>query len=126
MLCRPCVIVHETDITTGEQLGTGGFSVVYRGTWLGTPVAIKKWLNNGTSESERNEMRGEIMSNAVSCFLLKPLHPSLVSVVHRGGDACSVCPLRMGLPLVVPPAQQRGTLTLTPLGICMILNGCSA
>lgn len=60
---------------TDEQLGTGGFSVVYCGTWLGTPVAIKKWLNNGASESERGEMRGEIMSNAVSSFL-QPLSQS--------------------------------------------------
>ena len=81
--CRPCVIISETDISTGEQLGTGGFSVVYSGTWLGTPVAIKKWLNSGTSDSERSEMRGEIMSNAVSCLLLQPLCVSVFPVVMQ-------------------------------------------
>jgi predicted Ser/Thr protein kinase len=62
--------IPESDVTTGEQLGAGGFSVVYRGTWLGTPVAIKKWFETGASEAQRCEVRSEIMSNAVSSVVM--------------------------------------------------------
>jgi hypothetical protein len=81
------VTIDEKDVTTEEQLGTGGFSVVYRGTWLGTPVAVKKWLSNGASDSERSEMRGEIMSNVVRSILLENLRPSL----QHSCLACDSC-----------------------------------
>ena len=118
------MIVHETDVTTGEQLSTGGSSVVYRGKWLGTPVAIKKWLNSGNSESEMSEMRREIMSNAVSFFSLMPSHPSLVYVVRCGGEVCRALPTSGGFALdgaSDPPTWS--SLTLTTLGIRVNLHG---
>lgn len=81
---RPCVKIEENDVLTKEQLGTGGFSVVYRGTWLGTPVAVKKWLNGQGSEAERNEMRGEIMTNAVSRLSQQALSCAVLPLFHEG------------------------------------------
>ena len=34
--------ITEADIEFGDQIGQGGFSVIYKGTLNGTPVAIKK------------------------------------------------------------------------------------
>lgn len=34
--------ITEADLEFGEQIGQGGFSVIYKGTLNGTPVAIKK------------------------------------------------------------------------------------
>lgn len=34
--------IQMSDMTLGEQIGQGGFSVIHKGTLNGTPVAIKK------------------------------------------------------------------------------------
>eukprot|EP00892_Ulva_mutabilis_P004252 jgi/Ulvmu1/2199/UM013_0045.1 len=63
MACQlgPPLSIDEADLDIGDTLGTGGFSVVYRGTWFCTPVAIKKWF---ASDTHQLEIRGEIMTNA--------------------------------------------------------------
>lgn len=62
---RPPLLIEESDLKLGDSLGTGGFSVVYRGTWLCTPVAVKKWFKSAASKAQQLEIRGEIMTNAV-------------------------------------------------------------
>lgn len=62
---RPPLSIEESELEIGDPLGTGGFSVVYRGTWLCTPVAIKKWFRAAASDAQQLEIRGEIMTNAV-------------------------------------------------------------
>lgn len=66
MTCQlgPPLAIEESDIDIGETLGTGGFSVVYRGSWLCTPVAVKKWFKSSASDAQQREIRGEIMTNA--------------------------------------------------------------
>lgn len=39
--------------------------MVYRGLWLGTPVAIKKWFDSHASVEQRAEIRQEIITVAV-------------------------------------------------------------
>jgi serine/threonine protein kinase len=39
---RPPSTLRPTDIELGVKIGSGGFSKIYRGTWLGKDVAIKK------------------------------------------------------------------------------------
>jgi predicted Ser/Thr protein kinase len=64
-ICRPAISIEEKDVDLGDQLGSGGFSVVYRGTWLGTPVAIKQWFDSNASSEKRLEIREEILTLAV-------------------------------------------------------------
>jgi hypothetical protein len=63
--CRPSLAIDTPDVQIAEQLGSGGFSVVYRGTWLGTPVAIKKWFDSNATTQQRTEIRQEVMTLAV-------------------------------------------------------------
>ena len=45
------------DLEIQDQIGGGGFSLVYRGLWKGTPVAIKKWFDPSMSEEMMQEFR---------------------------------------------------------------------
>jgi hypothetical protein len=77
-ICRPAISIEEKDVEFGDQLGSGGFSVVYRGTWLGTPVAIKQWFDSNASSEKRREIREEVLTLAVmSCVSLVMLYTKL-------------------------------------------------
>lgn len=60
--CLPCrhsssyQIPYE-DLEVQDQIGGGGFSLVYRGFWKGTPVAIKKWFDPNHSEQMVQDFR---------------------------------------------------------------------
>jgi serine/threonine protein kinase len=43
------------EIILEDQIGSGSFSEVYKGKWLGTTVAIKRFLLNQTASSIENE-----------------------------------------------------------------------
>ncbi len=43
------------EIILDEQIGSGSFSEVYKGKWLGTTVAIKRFLLNQTASSVEHE-----------------------------------------------------------------------
>jgi hypothetical protein len=49
------------DLEIQDQIGGGGFSLVYRGLWKGTPVAIKKWFDPNATEQMMQEFRLEEM-----------------------------------------------------------------
>jgi predicted Ser/Thr protein kinase len=40
-----------------DQIGGGGFSLVYKGFWRGTPVAIKKWFDPNMTDQLMQEFR---------------------------------------------------------------------
>ncbi|GLC53675.1 hypothetical protein PLESTB_000775200 [Pleodorina starrii] len=76
------------DLEVQDQIGGGGFSLVYRGFWKGTPVAIKKWFDPNHSEQMVQEFREEVMTLAelrhphVMQFLgacMKPPHLAMVT-----------------------------------------------
>ena len=64
-MLRPSLTIEHADIVYGEQLGSGGFSVVYKGTWLGTLVAIKTWFDGSATAEQRCNIRQEVMTLAV-------------------------------------------------------------
>lgn len=51
-----CQIPYE-DLDVQDQIGGGGFSLVYRGLWKGTPVAIKKWFDPVATDQLMQEFR---------------------------------------------------------------------
>ncbi|KAG2489162.1 hypothetical protein HYH03_012388 [Edaphochlamys debaryana] len=81
-------IIPYEDLDVQDQIGGGGFSLVYRGFWKGTPVAIKKWFDPQQSEAMVQEFREEVMTLAdlrhpnVMQFLgacMKPPHLCMVT-----------------------------------------------
>lgn len=51
-----CQIPYE-DLEMQDQIGGGGFSLVYRGLWKGTPVAVKKWFDPNATDQLMQEFR---------------------------------------------------------------------
>ena len=45
----------------GEQIGQGGFSVIYKGLLNGTPVAIKKIFDPNITDELLGEIQNEIV-----------------------------------------------------------------
>ena len=61
------------DFTIGDQLGKGGFGLVYRGTFRGRDVAIKKVrINDPTPEKAAREYD----------VILKLDHPNVLKLLH--------------------------------------------
>jgi len=72
--------VELSEIQEGEILSkSGGFSIIYKGTWHGTPVAIKKLFDASNSPESLAEMDCEVDK------LSKLRHPNIISLlaVHR-------------------------------------------
>ncbi|KAJ9515751.1 hypothetical protein QJQ45_008633 [Haematococcus lacustris] len=57
----PCQISYD-ELDVQDQIGGGGFSLVYRGLWKGTPVAIKKWFDPNATDQLVQEFREEVMT----------------------------------------------------------------
>ncbi|KAK9830308.1 hypothetical protein WJX72_010919 [[Myrmecia] bisecta] len=55
----PHYCIHHSALVLGEQIGEGGFSTVYEGTYNGTPVAIKKFKDIGLAESRLQQLNNE-------------------------------------------------------------------
>lgn len=45
-----------------DQIGGGGFSLIYKGSWKGTPVAVKKWFDPNATDQLMQEFREEVMT----------------------------------------------------------------
>ena len=63
----------ESDFILGEQLGQGGFGLVYRGTFRGRDVAIKRVLI-GRQTPERSAREYEVMRMLDHPNVMKLLH----------------------------------------------------
>jgi serine/threonine protein kinase len=88
-----------------DRVGGGGYSVVYRALWRGTPVAVKRWLDPHHSERALAEFRREVMtaqdlrhphcvqllghcsSPQNPCIVFEHLPFTLHGVLHGGGAA---------------------------------------
>jgi len=76
-----------SEIQEGEILSkSGGFSIIYKGTWHGTPVAIKKLFDASNSPESLAEMDCEVDK------LAKLRHPNIISLqaVHRRPPVFSI------------------------------------
>merc|ERR1712048_1423900 len=79
--------VELSELQEGEILSkSGGFSVIYSGTWHGTPVAIKKLFDPSNSPENLAELDNEVEK------LGKLRHPHILSLlaVHRKPPAFSI------------------------------------
>eukprot|EP00299_Pterocystis_sp_00344_P015223 c7592_g2_i2.p1 GENE.c7592_g2_i2~~c7592_g2_i2.p1 ORF type:complete len:379 (+),score=97.52 c7592_g2_i2:163-1137(+) len=75
VLPRNYAKVVWSELVFGDRIGSGGFGVVYKGTYFGRPVAIKKLTAADLPEDAMNEFRHEvdIMSNMK--------HPNILTLV---------------------------------------------
>jgi serine/threonine protein kinase len=51
--------INHAELTQGQELGRGGFGVVYRGTYRHNDVAIKQLLLENISEAAAQEFESE-------------------------------------------------------------------
>jgi len=79
--------VELSEIQEGELLSnSGGFSLIYHGTWHGTPVAIKKLFDSSNSPENIAEFDNEVEK------LGKLRHPNILSLlaVHKKPPAFTI------------------------------------
>jgi predicted Ser/Thr protein kinase len=46
------ITIKPEDLKIKEVIGRGGFSIVYRGTWRKTPVAIKRFTQTNNEDDD--------------------------------------------------------------------------
>jgi len=79
--------IELSEVQQGDILSnSGGFSLIYKGTWHGTPVAIKNLFDPSNSAENLAEMDNEVDK------LAKLRHPNILSLlaVHRKPPAFSI------------------------------------
>lgn len=64
--------IDPSELTFGQRIGIGSYGEVYKGTWHGTDVAIKRFLEQNLSPSTVREFRDEVM------IMSKLRHPNIV------------------------------------------------
>ncbi|CAE7770345.1 unnamed protein product [Symbiodinium sp. CCMP2456] len=71
------VMLNPDDLQVGKVLGSGGFGAVYRGTYLGQEVAIKKLhlIDGQVTPEQKQEFKKEVEN------LSRLRHPRLVSLI---------------------------------------------
>ncbi|KAF6252116.1 kinase-like domain-containing protein [Scenedesmus sp. NREL 46B-D3] len=73
------------ELDVHDQIDGGGYSLVYRGLWHGTPVAIKRWFNPQLQEDVQEEFRQEVMT------LQQLRHPHVVQFLGACMKAPDLC-----------------------------------
>ena len=79
---RPAFEIPYEELDIRDQIGGGGFSLVYRAFWKGTPVAVKRWFDPDMSDKVMQEFREEVMT------MQNLKHPHCVQLI----GACSKPP----------------------------------
>lgn len=82
----PKVMLKAEDLHVGKVLGSGGFGAVYRGTYHGQEVAIKKLhlIDGQVTEEQKREFQKEVTN------LANLRHPRLVSLIGAAYAAPSL------------------------------------
>jgi tRNA A-37 threonylcarbamoyl transferase component Bud32 len=89
-------VIKYEDIQLGEQIGTGSYGVVFKGSWKGVDVAVKRFIKQKLDERHLLEFRAE-----VAC-LSEMRHPNIVLFI----GAC----LRMPNLCLVTEWVKQGSL----------------
>eukprot|EP00959_Pyramimonas_sp_CCMP1952_P112063 2343560-Pyramimonas_sp.AAC.1 len=72
---RANIDIPFEDLEMDQQIGGGGFSLVYRAMYKGTPVAVKRWFNPDCTDVVMQEFREEVLT-------LRDLrHPHVVQLI---------------------------------------------
>lgn len=79
---RPALEIPYDELDIRDQIGGGGFSLVYRAFWKGTPVAVKRWFDPDQTDAVMQEFREEVMT------MQDLKHPHCVQLI----GACSKPP----------------------------------
>jgi hypothetical protein len=72
-------------LSIGEQISGGGFCILYKGEWMGIPVAIKRIFDPVITKELRDEYDNEV--NMLSTFR----HPHVVSLICAVKRPPSLC-----------------------------------
>ena len=107
--------IRELDMQ--EHVGGGGFSVVYRGYWKHTQVAIKKWVAPEITDEIYQEFREEAMT------LGDLRHPNIVQVLGACNKVPDICLVTEYLPTnLYSLLHERTTPLDRPRIICLALD----
>ncbi|KAG2483816.1 hypothetical protein HYH03_017339 [Edaphochlamys debaryana] len=88
--------IDPGELTFGPRIGIGSYGEVYKGTWRGTEVAIKRFLEQNLSPTLIKEFRDEVM------IMSKLRHPNIV--LFMGAVTCT------NQLAIVSQFVQRGSL----------------
>jgi hypothetical protein len=81
-LCR--WVINFNDLQMGKQIGMGSYGVVYKGTWKGVDVAVKRFIKQNLDERRILEFRAEM------AFLSELHHPNIVLFIGTHAHACTI------------------------------------
>lgn len=122
-VCRASCQIPYEELDIQDQIGGGGFSLVYRGLWKGTPVAIKKWFDPNATDEMMQEFREEVMT------LQQLRHPNIMQFLGASMIPPNLCMVTEHLPhslhsvlysmqgelcCLAPSATPQGGLNPTP------------
>eukprot|EP00775_Hariotina_reticulata_P007364 gene7364-7575_t len=98
------VHIPYEDLDVQDEIGGGGWSIVHRGSWRGTPVAIKRWFNPNLQEDVQDEFRQEVMT------LQQLHHPHIVQFLGACMKPPNLCLVTEHLPHTLHNVlyQQQG------------------
>ncbi|KAK3279811.1 hypothetical protein CYMTET_12324 [Cymbomonas tetramitiformis] len=89
---RETLEIPFEDIELDKQIGGGGFSLVYRALYKGTPVAVKRWFNPDLTDAVLQEFREEVLT-------LKDMrHPNVVQMIGACMRPPNLCIILEHLP----------------------------
>eukprot|EP00161_Ancyromonas_sigmoides_P014949 TRINITY_DN3924_c0_g1_i1.p1 TRINITY_DN3924_c0_g1~~TRINITY_DN3924_c0_g1_i1.p1 ORF type:complete len:512 (-),score=236.69 TRINITY_DN3924_c0_g1_i1:32-1501(-) len=120
--------LRPTDIELGVKIGSGGFSKIYRGTWLGKDVAIKKLRGAMDEETARafykemNLLSGLRHPNVLLLLGATEMEDKMVIVTElmMGGSLYGLLQRYKKKGLSLEPRVLRSILLDTALGMCYL------
>jgi len=79
--------IDYSELEIYEEIGKGGFAIIYKGKWRGTDVAIKKLFDPNITEAQMEEVRNEILTMAT---LRHPKITLLLGICRKPPNICIV------------------------------------
>eukprot|EP01026_Neomeris_dumetosa_P050029 TRINITY_DN4378_c0_g2_i1.p2 TRINITY_DN4378_c0_g2~~TRINITY_DN4378_c0_g2_i1.p2 ORF type:complete len:186 (+),score=19.42 TRINITY_DN4378_c0_g2_i1:24-560(+) len=97
--------ININELEVEEQVGGGGFSVVHRGWWLGTPVAVKIWFDTQNEETQQ-QFREEILT------LQDLRHPNIIQFLGSSFTPQKLLMVMEYMPYTLDNVLHKTTVTL--------------